>query len=246
MNAEWIVALLVVGILGGEATDDYPECVAVGSPNSWCCSGTLIAPNVVITAGYCARECAARVFVGSRVKDRGQEYQVRKVIVHPGHDPVEVKNDLAVLVLDKDVPNFRLPRLAPKPLIDGAGVLRVIGFGLNTEGGGFGVKRLADIPVVTSTCEKPEDQARYGGHAQLEMVAKDPMGLRDANNGDGGGPAYVRDNQGAWLLAAMTSRASKDSVRPSGDGGIYLRLDPYWDWIRTTAIDNGGHWPNHP
>ena len=40
-------------IVGGIATADYRDCVAIGSADDWCCTGTLVAPNVVVTAGHC-------------------------------------------------------------------------------------------------------------------------------------------------------------------------------------------------
>src|SRR5262249_26076766 len=42
-------------IVGGIATGDFPDCVAIGSADGWCCSGTLVASNVVVTAGHCDR-----------------------------------------------------------------------------------------------------------------------------------------------------------------------------------------------
>ena len=42
-------------IVGGIATADYRDCVAIGSADEWCCTGTLVAPNVVVTAGHCIR-----------------------------------------------------------------------------------------------------------------------------------------------------------------------------------------------
>ena len=55
-------------IVGGIATADYRDCVAIGSADDWCCTGTLVAPNVVVTAGHCYPECVQRVFVGDNVE----------------------------------------------------------------------------------------------------------------------------------------------------------------------------------
>ena len=49
-------------IVGGIPTRDYPDCVAVGGASGWCCSGTLVASNVVVTAGHCVQGgCCSRV-----------------------------------------------------------------------------------------------------------------------------------------------------------------------------------------
>jgi hypothetical protein len=54
-------------IIGGVPTTDFADCVAVGSESEWCCSGTLVAKNVVITAGHCYPNCVASVFFGKSV-----------------------------------------------------------------------------------------------------------------------------------------------------------------------------------
>ena len=42
---------------------------------------------------------------------------------------------------------------------------------------------------------------------------------------------YIETNNG-WLVAGVTSRQTKDSLRPCGDGGIYARLHVFEDWIK--------------
>jgi endonuclease G len=56
------------------------------------------------------------------------------------------------------------------------------------------------------------------------------MLAKDTCTGDSGGPIYIRDGQD-WLLAGATSRATKGSVNNCGDGGVYVRVDRYLDWI---------------
>src|SRR5436309_1381810 len=93
------VAWPVLGVLRGKPADgEFPNCVALGDRDSWCSSGVLVAPNVVLTAGYCAEACAHRVAVGDRVTGKVEGFRVRRVVVHPGRDPVTMKNDLALLI----------------------------------------------------------------------------------------------------------------------------------------------------
>jgi hypothetical protein len=40
-------------IVGGVETQDFPDCCALGDDRGYYCSGTLIAPNVVVTAEHC-------------------------------------------------------------------------------------------------------------------------------------------------------------------------------------------------
>ena len=77
-------------IVGGIKTSDYRDCVAVGSADDWCCTGTLIAPNVVVTAGHCHDLCTDRVFVGDDVEqvDAGTVIGVAEAVRHPPTTPM--------------------------------------------------------------------------------------------------------------------------------------------------------------
>ena len=50
---------------------DFLDCVAVGNDTEWGCTGTLIAPDVVVSAGHCSNY-ATRVFFGSDVSKPGR------------------------------------------------------------------------------------------------------------------------------------------------------------------------------
>ncbi|WP_054048524.1 trypsin-like serine protease [Alloactinosynnema sp. L-07] len=219
------------GIIGGEETDDYPDCVAVGNDNGWCCTGTVIAPTLVVTAGHClTRGCSQRVFTGVDVHfpDHGEVVQVDHSVAHPAYKPPDPLQDIAVLVLAEPVAVE--PRaVATAEQIGQATFVRLAGYG-NTDVhsiAGFGRRRMVDVPMAGKL-------AAYGADFASEFVAGRPFLDRDSCNGDSGGPAYVKVGD-QWLLAGATSRATKSSVRPCGDGGIYTRVDAYQDWIMSLA-----------
>lgn len=215
-------------VVGGIPTLDYRDCVAIGSPDQWCCTGTLIAQNVVITAGHCCEGCSSRVFVGADVTkpEAGQEIEVAERYRHPDYSDAPIANDLTVLVLAEqpDVP----PRaLAEDGMLEAAGTVRLAGYG-NTDvfsSGGYGIRRMVDVPLGS-------DDPKYGADVAKEFVAGAPFLDRDSCNGDSGGPAYVRA-EGAWYLVGATSRATASTVRPCGDGGIYTRVRAFQEWIRS-------------
>jgi Trypsin len=69
-------------IIGGIPTSEFPDCVAIGGVESWCCNGTLVAHNLVVTAAHCKDEgCASRIFIGDDVNlpELGEEIWVEKV-----------------------------------------------------------------------------------------------------------------------------------------------------------------------
>ena len=218
---------------------DFPDCVAVGSNTSFCCTGTLIGPNVVVTAGHChAGGCALRVFIGDNANQpaSGQVIQVATAIRHPAYNPVTLENDLTVLVLAQNVQNVTPRRIASTDDVNAAFFLRLVGFGLN-EQDVFGIKSRADVAIASNRCDTAETQSKFGCNAKREIVAGG-NGV-DSCKGDSGGPAYIRKGS-EFLLAGATSRATANSINNCGDGGLYVRVDLYSDWIRTTAQANGG------
>jgi secreted trypsin-like serine protease len=227
-------------IIGGvEDTDNqFPDCVAVGSADRWCCTGTLVARNVVVTAGHCQGACSVRVFFGLRVTGPGRVFKVKNAVRHPKYGQDGQHNDLTVLILEEDVKAVAPREIATTDAANVAKVVRVVGYGNTNPGStlGYGVRRKVDVAVATADCS--HDEVKYGCDPSLEMVAGAPFLDRDSCNGDSGGPAYVEVG-GRWVLCGATSRATADSTRPCGDGGIYVRIDKYIDWIKSVP---GGHW----
>ncbi len=57
------------------------------------------------------------------------------------------------------------------------------------------------------------------------------MLAKDSCNGDSGGPFYLDGGNGTWFVGGATSRATNKAISNCGDGGVYVRLDAYRDWI---------------
>jgi secreted trypsin-like serine protease len=223
-------------IIGGIPTSDYPDCVAVGTDDGWCCTGTLVAPNVVVTAGHCVKGgCASRIFVGDDVEtpDEGTVVAIKDAVSHPEYRPPgSATHDLAVLILEDDV-DVTPRAIASAKVLGRATSVRLAGYG-NTDvfsSGGYGQRRMVDVPLASV-------DARYGADPTSEFVAGAPFLDRDSCNGDSGGPAMVQYRR-KWYLAGATSRATASTVRPCGDGGIYTRVDVFEEWLRSVP---GAHW----
>jgi secreted trypsin-like serine protease len=223
-------------VIGGARVPatEFLDCVAVGNDSQWGCTGTLIAANVVITAGHCA-DFATRILVGSDLAQPGKVVKVKRRVRHPQYHQGK-RNDLMVLILDQKVEGVAPRRFARKAKIDAATDGRVMGFGNTDASGsfGYGQKRFVDVPIASPACrgqvDGEDDNVTYGCDVGLELVAGRPLLARDSCTGDSGGPFYLQVGD-QWLLAAATSRATDSSMSNCGDGGVYVRMDRYRAWI---------------
>jgi len=211
--------------------------VAVGDDQGWGCTGTLIAPNAVLTAGHCV-DVATRVFFGNDVNKNGKIVPVARRERHPDYQKGR-NNDLMVLVLGADVPTVPPRVISPGSIIEAATDARVVGFGNTDMHGsfGYGIKRQTDVPIASPSCQGTmngrDDQVVYGCDPNLELIAGKPLLAKDTCNGDSGGPLYVSNTRGNWFLAGATSRATRSAINNCGDGGVYVRVDRYRDWIES-------------
>lgn len=81
---------IYAGKPAGAAPDtQHPDCVAVGAgpdPQDFRCTGTLVAPQVVITAGHCAGKCDRYVLFGDSIDSPAKKIvKVRRSIRHDGY-----------------------------------------------------------------------------------------------------------------------------------------------------------------
>jgi len=220
--------------------------IRVGSNDQFCCTGTLVGKNVVVTAGHCffcagaGADKKSVVFFGTDINSPGKTY-TGKITRHPDYGKNGLHNDVSVIVLDEDVEASAAKprRIATKKEIDNSTFVRAVGFGNSDFASttGFGTKRLVDIPVASIACSRPNDPTKFGCDKRLELVAGF-IGLGpDSCNGDSGGPVYVLIGDDAsrdenWAIAGATSRATNAAPRPCGDGGIYERLDQFLPFIK--------------
>jgi len=245
-NAKSLIDRVLAGdihryIFGGVETTSFRDCVAIGAGDC-CCSGVLIAPNAVLSAGHCPRICnTSTVFLGPKVQGAERVALAKDPIIHP-EMTVRGEHDLMILILVRSL-NIPLAKWATAEQINQTRDVRVVGYGQTDEYGreGGGVRRQVDVPVVSHSCQRLRDQNRYRCFHPTELVAlssdRNPERKKDACVGDSGGPFYVQTGT-TWTLAGTVARPTFDAVLPCGDGGIYVRIDAYADWIKQVLADN--------
>jgi secreted trypsin-like serine protease len=207
----------------------HPDVVLVVAPTALC-TGTLVAPDVVLTAGHCIDTQPKEVLVGSvdYAKPGGDVIAVKQAIAYPDW---QHEFDVGVLVLEHPAaprPHAIASACIAKDLKAGAAVT-VVGFGLTSKSGTGTNSRLheARLAVTDPTCTR--DAACAPAIAPNGEFAAGGGGT-DSCFGDSGGPIFLDD-----ALIGVVSRGVGTSGAPCGGGGVYVRADRVVAWIERTT-----------
>lgn len=231
-------------VIGGSdaAPGKWPDVAAIMFPIDGevpLCTGTLVAPTVVLTAGHCYDHSSAplpdSVLIGTASLGRpgdGETIPIAHGYVYP--DPTTTE-DLAVLVLAR--PSTRPPRQivdgwARTDLVNGAAI-SLVGFGAIDQTAMIYVDQLQE---ATTTITDVDCSASPGCHPAAQPAGElgaGGMGV-DTCPGDSGGPLYLSTRYGA-VLAGVTARSYDNARVPCSEGGIYVRPDKVLDWIEQIA-----------
>jgi secreted trypsin-like serine protease len=238
-----------MAIVGGHdaAAGAYPSVAEVHLGKSFLCTGTLIAPDWVMTAGHCGSITGSAVatpiafppalidvYIGSNQAGQGELVPVSQAIVSPDYIATQ-GYDVTLLKLS------RASSHAPT-LVAGAGetsswapgsMEAIVGWGATSEGG--------DTPDTLQEAQVPVTTDAYCASAYSEFDARTmlcagyPEGGVDTCQGDSGGPMFGTTAAGVRRLVGATS-FGEGCARP-GKPGVYARVadTTLREWIRSVA-----------
>lgn len=223
-------------VIGGKTVDPgaWPDVVAViGTEGA--CSGTLIAPDVVLTAGHCV-DIQPKVVIANTVDyatAAGDRIPVKWARAYPNW---EHRYDVAVLMLDhvaRPKPRAIATACLANEYLGARKPVQVIGFGLTSPSGTDDNTslRLAEIPILDPRCASDPS-------CELSVVPNGEFtaGGRGTDScfGDSGGPAMLTTRHGAALVGVV-SRGLALPGAPCGNGGVYVRADKVVSWIQSVT-----------
>jgi secreted trypsin-like serine protease len=234
-----LVALLVVpayAIVGGAApsTEGVGRSIVtiVGSRGNFC-TGSLIAPDLVLSVAHCVQPGATYKIVEYSADRQPQLKDVKRVAAHPSFNMQAMLAHRAtadVSLLQLEIPKKNLsPIGTPTAPLAAGDRFTIAGVGVTVRGDGKsgGTVRTADL-IATG----------QPGTLQIRLVDPAGQGMRaglGACTGDSGGPVF-EDQQGKPVIVGVISW----STGPNGSGGCggmtgVTPLTLYRDWIAKTA-----------
>lgn len=218
-----------------EADGAQHVVLLVGSRGS-SCTGTAIAPNLVLTAAHCVLPGADYKLVEFDAARRPTLRETAAIERHPqfslqsllGH---RATADVAILKLAAPVPATISPaRLsaAPAPAKPGGSYI-LTGYGVSVRGDGRSGGRLRAADLTATG--KP-------GTLQLRLVDAKTKGESaglSACTGDSGAPVFVQSQRGLAIVGVVSwSTGPKASAGCGGLTGV-TPIARYRDWIVDTA-----------
>lgn len=240
-------------VVGGKdtAAGAYPAVAYVTLGGVAACTGTLIAPDVVLTAGHCGSLTGSviatpigwppgsiGVTLGADTPGgAGERVAVKAVTIPPSYLNTE-GSDISLLRLTKAAAAapVRVAGRGEEALWAPGVPEAIVGYGATKEGGSPATHlQEATVPVIADgTCA-----AAYPGafDAKTQLCAGYPEGGIDTCQGDSGGPLFGHRPDGSLVLVGATSTG--DGCARPGKPGIYARVADTGlrEWIRSVAAD---------
>ncbi len=211
-------------ITNGTTADGDPAVVGLVAGNSIYCTGTLISPRVVITAGHCIDEVVPqRVFFGPAIDLGGTFVDVVERHAHPDLDRARLESDIGLVVLANAAPGEARPvplrtRTLGAELVGQP--LRIVGFGATEQAGDTDGRKRTGTTAFGSI---DDTTFRFG-----------PMPSQTCT-GDSGGPAFFAAEDQEVLVGVTSSGDPACEVY-----GQDTRIDAYTEDFVCPLMDELG------
>jgi secreted trypsin-like serine protease len=207
--------------------EDFPSLAFILARHSkdegFACTGTVIAPRVVLTAGHCVQDLNLGGFTppgeyevatgraNPRQDEGGEVMKVSATHVFPGFDPGNTHGDAALLILatPTSAPAIPLATEADSTLYGSGTQVTLAGWGLTRFGAKSAPESLRSTATVVldpAACKRQTRSFYRSYSSAVEMCTTDPPDrLNGGCFGDSGGPAIAHRADGSAVEIGVTS-----------------------------------------
>lgn len=228
-------------IQGGQIDSEHKNVVGLFMMSGGMCSGTLIAPNLVLTAQHCiakltpdldgAVQCGVSKFLSpysgksvyvstdTQLSQQGDFVQGAEVRV-PSEGNDGCGFDVALIILSENLAvEPRTPRIDVEP--QAGEPYTAVGYGVQNDYGAGGGTRMM-LQGLSVQCSASECPSYYG------VQSTEFMGETGICSGDSGGPAIDANGK----VIGVVSRGLQGCESPT-----YGSVSAWRDWIMSVAVE---------
>ncbi len=225
-------------VIGGSiaVAGKWPDAAALLWGGDQACTGTLIAPTLVLTAGHCVSDGRpSSVVLGAISENNPQGGETIRVLRAYEYPSSYSTVDAGVLVLE--TPAVTKPRAvasgwAKFDIKNGASI-SLVGFGTTNRDGDIDSSNLMEATSTITDANCTSSSGCNSGARPDGELGAGGNGI-DTCPGDSGGPLYINTAYGSFV-AGITSRGYDNNNYYCSEGGIYGRADKVIDWVETVT-----------
>ena len=211
------------------------------------CGGSLVAPDIVLSAAHCYKEYrgAPIVIIGDHdfdnPNDGGEQFDSEVLSIHPNWDKRLIREDIMLFKIfgTSTKTPVRLNREFEVPI--NSQTLTAVGWGRINDNDRTSVLKEATLEYITN---KRCYGIRENAHRSI-ICTKDLDGVADEGicYGDSGGPLIIKgSNSSDDIQVGIVSKLYPPCTAPHVD--MFTRISEYYDWIRDHICESSSSPPS--